>query len=289
MRIRWALVVAVLVLAGCGGPSDGPVVEPAPAGVSVSVLQYRLDYAIRHIQIKVTNGSRAPITVLAARLTSIAFTGDAVWTANNPADVVVINPGDSTDLPAQLAPSNCPGPTAPLIGRTRLDLRQSDGSTLRTTPLPVADPLGAITQVHGEDCRRAAALAIAGITVVNPLRTQKHGKRLDGQLDLRLTPSGRPGTLTVDSIGSTTLLDPPNGQFWPVNRTVSAATGPQTITLPLRPARCDPHAIAEDKLGSVLSLTLHVNGGTQGIVSVASEKQVRQQIQNFVLAACGAE
>jgi hypothetical protein len=287
MRRGWGfLVVAALGLTGCGGSAQGPVTEAAPAGVSVSVLQYRLDYAIRHIQIKVTNDGKAPITVNAARLTSNAFTGDALWTAKTPADFVVINPGDATDLPAQLGPSKCPGPAAKLTGSVQLGLEQ--GSTaIRTTPLTADDPFGSIDQVHGEDCRRAAALAVAQITLVDPLRTRKHGKQLDGELDVRLTPTGKAGTLTVDSIGATTLLDPPNGEAWPVNRTVSASTGPQTVTLPLHPARCDPHAIAEDKLGSVLSLNLRVDGGTEGIVAVAADQQLRRQIQDFVLAACG--
>jgi hypothetical protein len=288
MRIRWAfLVVAALALTGCSDAvTEGPVTAAAPAGVSVSVLQYRLDYAIRHIQIKVTNGSHAPVSVVTARLASKAFTGQAVWAAKNAADVIVINPGDSTDLPAALGPSDCA--STGLTGTVQLDLQQGSATT-RTTPLTVTDPFGSIARVHGEDCRRAAAFAIAEITVVNPLRTQKHGKRLDGQLEVRLTPTGKAGTLTVDTIDSTTLLDPPNGRFWPVGRSVSATTGPQTVTLSLRPARCDPHAIAEDKLGSVLSLSLRVGSGPAGIVTVASDQEVRQQIQNYVLAACPGE
>jgi hypothetical protein len=288
-RLIILAAVAGLALSGCsGGSSGGNGVQDvaAPAGVSVSVLQYRLDYAIRHMQIKVTNGSKTPITVSGVRLASKSFTADAVWMAKGASDSYLINPGDSTDFPVALAPSACPGDPATQTGTVQVNLRQSNGTTVRTTPLPARDPFGSIGQVHSEDCRRTAAFAIADIVLVNPLRTRTVGKQLVGELDLRLTPSGKPGTLELNSIGGTTLLDPPDGVAWQIHRSVSAATGPQTVTLELHPARCDPHAIAEDKLGSVLPLNLNVDGGANGIVTVPAVPDLRNQIQNFVQAAC---
>jgi hypothetical protein len=275
-----------LSLAGCnsGGPKETPTVT-APAGLSVSVLQYRSDYAIRHIQIKVTNAGPAPVTVTAARLSSSSFTGPATWAERNAADAASIAPGEATDLPAQLASSDCTGHSAS-SGTVRLELRRADGTIERTTALPVGDPFGTINQVHSQDCRRAAALAIANLTLLKPLRTQTRSGQLVGLLDLRLTPTGRPGTLSLDSIGPTTLLDPPGGAVWVIHRDVSARTGPRTVTLDLHPARCDPHAIAEDKLGTVLYLALRVDDGRSGLVTVAADPQLRQQIQDFVTAAC---
>jgi hypothetical protein len=67
---------------------------------------------------------------------------------------------------------------------------------------------------------------------------------------------------------------------------VNADSGPQTVTLELRPARCDPHAIAEDKLGTVLPLTVRVDEGEPGVVTVPADRDLRNQIQKFAHQAC---
>ncbi|HST80518.1 MAG TPA: hypothetical protein VLL08_02130 [Kineosporiaceae bacterium] len=277
-----------LSVTGCGGSAadNGPKDVGTPPGLSVSVLQYRSDYTIRRMQIKVTNASSAPVTVTAARLSSTAFSGGAAWLSRNQADETTIRPGTSTDLPAALPPSACATSPSGFRSAVRLDLRSADGSSARTAGLPVGDPYKSITRVHTEDCRREAALKIADLELVDPLRTTTRGGRLIGLLDLRLTPSGKPGTLTVESISSTTLLGPPTGAAWQIDRTVSAASGPQTVTLELRAARCDPHAIAEDKLGTVLPVTLHVDDGESGVVTVPADPDLRKQIQDFVHAVC---
>lgn len=257
----------------------------ASTGLSVSVLQYRSDYTIRRMQIKVTNNGPEPVRVTAARLSSTAFSGGAAWVSRDQADETTIKPGTSTDLPAALPPSTCPG-SATFESTVRLDLRPASGPIGRTAALPVRDPYTSIVRVHSEDCRREAALSIADLTLVDPLRRITRAGRLVGLLDLRLTPSGKPGTLTVESIGSTTLLGPPTGATWQINRAVSAGSGPQTVTLELRPARCDPHAIAEDKLGTVMPLTVRVDDGESGIVTVPASPALRLQIKQFVLDVC---
>jgi hypothetical protein len=293
LALAAATLTAALLTAGCSGAeggaegADGAKDVATPAGLSVSVLQYRLDYEIRRIQIKVINDGADPVTVSAARLTSPAFTADAAWLSKDRADETMIAPGTATDLPALLAPTNCAGRPA-LTGSARIDLRLADGTIGRTAALPVQDPFGSIAKVHSQDCRRAAALAIADLTLVDPLRTTTRDGALLGLLDLKLTPTGAPGSLTVESIGSTTLLSPPAGNLWTVGRTVSAASGPQTVTLQLRAARCDPHAIAEDKRGTVLPLTVRMDGGESGLLSLPADPQLRRQIQSFVHDACGA-
>jgi hypothetical protein len=291
VQIRRTLLAAIVVLglavSGCGDSGDEQQDDTVatPTGLSVSVLQWRTDYTIRRMQLEVTNAGPSPVTVTAARLTSTAFTGVTVWQSRDQADETRIAPGTSTDLPAALPASNC-GNTAGLVSTAQVSLRSADGRIGQTVALPVRDPFGSILRVHTEDCRRAAALEIAALTLVKPLRTTTRNGQLVGLLDLRLTPSGKPGTLTVQSIGTTTLLAPLTGAAWQVNREVKAGSGPQTVTLELRPARCDPHAIAEDKLGTVLPLTLRVDNGESGVVTVAADKELRNQIQVFVHNAC---
>jgi hypothetical protein len=283
-----AITALGLTVTGCGGSTadNGPKDVATPAGLSLSVLQYRSDYTIRQIEIKVTNAGSEPVRVSAARLSSTAFSGGAAWLSRNQADDAIIRPRTSTDLTAALPPSTCATSSSSFQTTARLDLRSADGSSARTASLPVGDPYASIARVHTEDCRREAALKIADLELVDPLRTSTRGGHLIGLLDLRLTPSGKPGTLTVESISSTTLLGPPTGAAWQIGRSVSAASGPQTVTLELRAARCDPHAIAEDKLGTVLPVTLHVDDGESGVVTVPANPDLRKQIQDFVHTAC---
>jgi hypothetical protein len=54
----------------------------------------------------------------------------------------------------------------------------------------------------------------------------------------------------------------------------------------VRPARCDPHAVAEDKVGTLLPVELEVGGAT-GVVKVAAPPALRADLYRFVAVACG--
>jgi hypothetical protein len=273
-------------LAACGS-SGGPDVVAAPAGLGVSVLQYRSDQSLRRIQIKVTNDGPAPLTVVGARLSSPLLAGAATWTSRGGTDDARIGPGEATDLPAALPASSCPGPAGDRPSTAQVVLRRPDGSPAVVEGLAVRDQYAAVAGVHGQDCRRVAALAVADLELVEPLVTKTEEGSLIGYLGIRVTPTGRPGALTLESVGSTTLLDPPDQVAWTLGRRFTAASPPATLTLRLLPARCDPHAIAEDKLGTVMPVTLRVDGQPPGIVTLVAGTKLKNEIQNFVLAACG--
>jgi hypothetical protein len=291
VSIRLVVLLLAVLAGGCSNESTGPEEVALPAGVSVGVLQYRSDHTVRQIQITVTNAGTAPIRVAAARLDATGYSGQATWQSKNEADDATIGPGEAIDLPAPLRPVDCtppastPAPGPP--GTARLDLREPDGTVKRTRPIPVTDTYGALAGVHDQDCRKTAALAIVDVRLLEPLTTIRKGDELTGYLDIKLTPTGKPGSVTIESIRSTTLLDPPRGDLWPIDKTVSASSGPQTVRLTLHPARCDLHAIAEDTLGTVMSVTMHVNDQPSGVVDFPSSATMRGEIQNYVIAACG--
>lgn len=112
-------------------------------------------------------------------------------------------------------------------------------------------------------------------------------------LSLRLTVTpNEAGTgtipeLTIERIDGTSLLAAPCDSPWPTGVTVVAGTGPAEFRLRIRPARCDPHAVAEDKVGTLLPLLVNV-GGREGILRVASGPGLKGQIHDFVTAACSA-
>ncbi|MFD8237495.1 hypothetical protein ACFV20_37220, partial [Streptomyces sp. NPDC059696] len=59
----------------------------------------------------------------------------------------------------------------------------------------------------------------------------------------------------------------------------------QVVPLRIRPARCDPHAVAEDKVGTLLPLKVTV-GKRNGLLKVAAPTELKGRIYDFVTAAC---
>ncbi|MCY1242619.1 hypothetical protein D9M72_555900 [compost metagenome] len=59
------------------------------------------------------------------------------------------------------------------------------------------------------------------------------------------------------------------------------------LSLRIRPARCDPHAVAEDKVGTLLPLRVDA-GGRQGVLKVAAGAVLKARIYEFATAACAA-
>jgi hypothetical protein len=75
---------------------------------------------------------------------------------------------------------------------------------------------------------------------------------------------------------------------WPRSVAVSAGGPGQQLRLHIRPARCDPHAVAEDKVGTLLPLRVRV-GGREGVLKVDAGGLLRGHIYDFVTSACGRQ
>lgn len=243
------------------------------------MLQFRQDYQPRRLQIRVANDGPAAVTVTGVRLRSAGFTRDAAWT-QGPA---VVAPGVQVDLPTLLPPSECQGSTD-LVPVVVVQYQDAAG-TGQSMTLDVHDPIGSLKRVHEEDCLKQSVLAITAMSLSEPLRTTRIGGALVALLDLRLTPAGASGTVSVQSVSGTTLLAPQQGPTWQVGLDISARTGAHTLTLAARPNRCDPHAVAEDKIGTVLPVTVRI-GDRVGVITIAASKALRGQIYEYVDAAC---
>jgi hypothetical protein len=99
---------------------------------------------------------------------------------------------------------------------------------------------------------------------------------------------GSRGTLTIDRIDGTTLLEEDPGAPWPRSVTVSTGGPGEELRLGIRPARCDPHAVAEDKVGTLLPLRVHT-AGREGVLKIDAGPLLRGRIYDFVTAACGRQ
>ncbi|MFC9352808.1 hypothetical protein [Arthrobacter sp. NPDC057013] len=259
--------------------------------------QSRDQYGKEAIQLLLTNVSGASVTVAGAELTSPLFQGDIVW---EPAGGLELPPDQPKSLPARLP--------APVCGRGQRGTQQPTAPQ-STAQQPVAtvrysepgraglqevahvadDPFGVLERNNQELCLAAEAAAVADIALDRRLEVAPDSRTAVVRLVITPKATGGAGPdagpMTIAGIGGTTLIAEPAEQPWPRNVRVAQGTPRSELRLRIRPARCDPHAIAEDKVGTLLPLHVSV-GGREGQLKIAAGTALRGQIYDFVTAAC---
>jgi hypothetical protein len=287
-RWRVLVVAAVLVLAGCtsgpAAPSPSPTPTPIPgdvlAGLSVEVRQARSDWALRVVQLRVTNAGPGDVTVAEARLITPDDDGVATSDRERP-----VRAGVDRDVSVALGDPDCAESTAG-PARAELDLVDDAGrrSTLVVEP---ADPQGHLARIHGEDCAAAAVAAGATLTLADAITTRDVGGTLAATVDLRVVPVAGGPAVEITQVDGTVLLAPVGGATsWPAD--VDTADGAsRTVPLELVPSRCDPHAVAEDKRGTFFGVHTRVGGVDQPVFYLASSDVLRGALHEFVGTSCG--
>ncbi len=302
-RIPVALLLAGLLsgTSGCASAPDRPETPTItggtpvaatvglPPGVSVRIYQTRFDYADRVLELSVTNAGRAPLDLRSARFDSSRFTAAAGWSGG-----LRLEPGMTRDLRVRLAAAACaPSSAATTTPTDTVTLSWAEpGAGAGTATVPATDDTGALDRIEGEDCLAGALTRLLRIDVAPELRVDGSGPASAAWLDLTLTPTGAPGAVTIDRAGSTPLLASADGLDWPLGLTLDAATPPTRVALGLRPTRCDPHAIAEDKRGTVFPLTVHVTAGPgspprTGDWDLAVGDALRARLYAWIADRCG--
>jgi len=272
--------VLLLLCAGCtaappAAPSGAATDGTLPEGIGVRIFQNRFDYADRVLEISVSNVGASDFALGSASFTSARFADAARFTVP-----MTLTPGMTRNLRVQLGQTVCEGePAAP--GTVTLSWSPDGGGTASASVAP-QDDTGALDRIVAEDCLVAAVDSVVSITAPERLRLQGSA----AWLDLMLVPTGQAGAVTLDRVGPTTLLAPPTGTHWPVGLRIDAASSPRTFSLELRPARCDPHAVAEDKRGTVLPLAVRPETGAAGTYNLAVGDTVRREIYAWVTARC---
>jgi hypothetical protein len=272
--------------------SASPTVStPAPPtvvdGVGLAILQNRPDYAKRVLELSVTNEGDQPLTVSEASFTAPQFVAPVEWpaaAAANPAPVQ-IPAGLTRYLPVQLPEAVCPPPGA-AAATLEITFTDASGVTRQVTGQP-ADPFDVLARIAGEDCLDEAVAQVATLTLDDTVEVTGSGADAVAHLRLHVDPVGGRGELHLDEARFTILLAPADGTTWPLDTTVRGGDAPLTVTLDAVPARCDPHAIAEDKRGTFLPVVLSVTDGPSGTVSVPSSDELRLALYEFIAARCG--
>lgn len=247
------------------------------AAVKVGVEQTRTDLMTRRIQIRFVNDSAEPLTVTRAAFSSQRLTKDAVWSGSS-----TISPGGVRNLAAEMPEARC---TAGPIGTVTVFFVDETGAA-RSTVTP-EDRFGSVSKFMDRDCARLTAERVASVTMSDPVQIAGVGKDARAYLFVDVKPSGRAGTLTLDSLDDTVLLTSPSRKPWELHREINGLGPPETFSLPVIPNRCDPHALAEDKVGTLLTLHTHVVQGTDLSFAIPLSEDQRSDLFDFVSAYCG--
>lgn len=272
------LVACGVALAGC---------TPAPAGlpdsVTVSVFQNRFDYGIRQLELKVSNGTDAPLTVTRASFESSRFTSPAVWERPQ-----VIPAGAARDLKVLLGEARCTD--AEHGDFVDLEFTRADGATGTARVVPV-DDTGRLDVISAEDCLGAAVARHAAID--GPTRAVwMPGAHRPAGIDISVTPTGADGSATILFATGTVLLGLVDDTGAEVNEqrvglVADADSGRGVIHLLVVPSRCDPHAVAEDKRGTFFALEVSTSDGLSGRIFVPMSDSVRESLYEFFGDYCG--
>jgi hypothetical protein len=273
-------VFATTLVSGCQATRS--LVEP-PQGIKASIYQPRLDISMNRIAIKFHNDGTQPLTITAATLKSNFFDNDFIW---GPGRSATLSPGFAIDLRVDI-PSVDSCDEARPENSLRFDWRV--GKVSGTSVVIPKDTYGILERLHDDGCFIAAMNTVATMTAVS--LTPPAEKQTPATLLISIAPTGEKGTLTVDSVGSSTLLRPADsagiGSAKLDLGVVINANGPREITIPIVPNRCDAHGLAEDKVGTRIPLFVTLPDGTKGRFVLPASDLLRAAIYSFYTSFCG--
>jgi len=279
-----AALVALVALAAAGC-SAGTGAEPGdtglPDGVEVEIVQLRADVSTRTAQVSVHNGSDETLVIGDVRVSDPRFADDATRDVARESRVA---PGVTVNVRVQLPEVACPAPDD-AEPRVTLAFTREDGTTGETT-VPAADPLGFIAPLHERECR-AQAVADAATIAFERFTPSPAGE--PARLDLAIEPTGA-GSLAIEGVQETNLISFGTATVdgaYPVGLDVSTGGSDRTvISLPIVPFRCDPHAVQEDKRGTIFDVRV-VLDGEPGEIEVFVGEDMRGKILSWVADWCG--
>ena len=293
-RVRGVAAAGVallaLVLSACapgGEVPDGETTTPTtglPDGVTVELQQGRSDVAARQAQVVVRNGTDETLIVGSVEVDDPRFAAPIVRVEDRDSD---IGPGRTVGIRVQLPDVAC-GENAPDAARSTVILDYTLGDASGRASAGIEDPIGFIEPLHVRDCR-ADAVAEAAHVSFTDFDPSPPGE--PAALTLGIAPTGRSSVL-ISGIQTTNLITFEDGgdtapETLPIGLEVREGdTGLTEVSLPIVPIRCDPHAVQEDKRGTIFDLEVEVDG-EPGEIELAASEDLRGQILTWVADWCG--
>lgn len=305
--IAGILTSTLLTVGLLGGCSAGAAIDPdslalpgpvtaADIAVTAEVYRTRIDAARAGIQLSVRNDGPVPLTIIEARLASPLFASTPIRERTT-----TIPAGRTRDLAMLLPAVACPpdgaggaGPDGVEPPEAVLVVRLIDGSSTEVT-LPTSDRLGQWDEWVAAECLAAAVDTQVALAVRHdPLRDD--GPLIGLLLDIDPRPVSpalpAPPDVQLLSIDDTVLFglvragDGARVTSQALPAGVGGGGQPESIPLLLTPARCDAHAIADDKQGTLFRIGVTVDG-VPGTVTVVADAETRAALYDAYTRACG--
>ena len=274
-----ALVAGASALTACAGAGEAPAL---PDGLSVEVRQGRLDAADGVLVVGFENDGDEPVTV-----DGFEVRGPTLEPGMSYAEPFDLGAGgDRLDIRIPRTATVCDSGADPADTVVVVDVTTADGP--RAGELRPADPFETLPRLVNTDCLASSAAAVAEIRMPEALRSEGAGSARRAFLDVLVEPvASGDGTLRIGTVSGTTLINAEGGTDWLIDREVSAGDDPFTITLPVRPARCDAHAIADDKRGTILPFGLTTGDGREGRLDRPAGDALKAELYAYYTERCG--
>lgn len=267
MRGRIALLGLLLVAAGC---SAAPERTPPPDGLTANVMQYRGKRLTREIAVAIRNGTRQEVSLGSMRLSSNRWPEAVEWDGTE--DVGV---GFGTGIDVDPPRGECPdGPDLEI----EADLTYEIGGEQRRSRVPVADPHGVLRDLVDGDCGARAFEDAVEMTVGEPTITQDRWTA-----DVRLTPTGDRADVVLLGFAPTMRFD--FGPRTPTEVELELSR-PQRVVLDVTMGRCDPHIVAEDKIGTRFGARVRTADIEHAYFTLDLEDEVRASLEDFYAERC---
>jgi hypothetical protein len=191
-------------------------------------------------------------------------------------------PGDEVDFPVALPAASCDKPRpAPRVTISFSDKTGKGTATLTPTVL-----YNTLNEIHSHDCALGTFEKIVAISPGDAVTWSRDANgALVSHLDLTFTPTGASGTVTLNSIDNTTLLDMSLDATYLL--VFSAASAPRKLVLTATPSRCETHALGEDKIGTVVPFHVRTAAYSDGYLGLVLSNTLKFEYYHYSALACG--
>ena len=297
-RALTGLVATALLLAACGGSSSPfagpepspstsiptltalpmPDMGPPPGKLVADLRQASRDAALGRFQVWIGNGLRREI---------------------NPTSIRYLDPRFRSPIPGERLRANPPdaerGYPLALPARPRCDVRTgaAPGSVAMTfagrrVRIPVEDEADVVARYVASRCLELAVSQVAELSFADEVPVDGSGEGSVGKLVLVARPTGRAGTLTIETVGGTPILTAQGSSVWRPRATVRGDGPARRIELPVVPNRCDDHAFLE--AGGATAFIVHLRlGDDSGDLTLRMSQEGAANAIRFARDSCGLE
>jgi len=195
------------------------------------------------------------------RLTAIAYADPRWGSVVDWSGLLEVPAGRARSLGVELLPPVCGGAPSTAGGRAHLVFETDGGAA--SADYAVDDPFGFVPRAVQQGCFASRLAQTAEITLADVVAATRGGGSV-AALTVCIANHGNPA-LTVDA-GQTS-----------------------TVELDAVPARCDMHAIAEDKVGTRFDATVSVLSDPvdSGTVTLVATDEQRARLYDAVASTCG--